>query len=172
MNTFPTLRLGVLQNLHNLKEQFTADSGLFDREGCPYDQETKVVLREILQTTVVEVERVVERVVEVSGRGNGGVTDEDIGVVEDELRLCLTELRSIKMEREGLAKVDDETLLKIVKAKSTLIEQIVKLRERVMNLRRQSEFEGVVVGILEELVSEDDRGEFLARLKPYRDGDR
>lgn len=171
MNLFPTLRIGVLQSLQSLKEQFTADSGLFEREGCPYDRETVEVLRGLMETTVVEVERVVERTVEVAAT-NRGVTDEDIGVVEDELRLCLKELRDINMERgdgDSVAKLDDETRLKIVKAKATLIEQIVKLRERVMNVRRHSEFEGVVVGILEELVGEDDRAEFLARLRPYRD---
>jgi hypothetical protein len=168
MNTFPTLRLGVLQSLQGLKQQFTADSGLFERDGCPYDRETVEVLRGLMETTVVEVERVVERVVEVEATGRG-VTDEDMGVVEDELRLCLKDLREISKEREGVAKADDETLLKLIKAKSTLIEQIVKMRERVMNLRRQSEFETMVVGILEELVSEDDRAVFLTRLKPYRD---
>lgn len=171
MNTFPTLRLGLLQNLLDLKRQFSADSGIFEQDSCPYDRETVAVLTSLMETTVVEVEKVVEKVVEVT-RDARGVNDEDMGVVEDELRICLTELRNINKEREGVAKVDDETLLKVLKAKSTLIEQIVKLREKVMTLRRASEFEVTIMGVLEDLIDEDGRAEFLRRLLPYRDAGR
>lgn len=171
MNTFPTLRLGLLHNLRDLKAQFAANSLLFEDSGCPYDIETVLVLRDIMQTTVETVE--VERVVYVEKESkDGGVTDEDMGVVEDELRFALAEIRGLNKDLEGVAKKDDETVLKILKAKTTLIEQVVKLRERTMTLRRQTEFEATVIGILEQLVGEDDRAEFLARLKPYRDGDR
>lgn len=169
MNKFPTLRFGVLQSLRDLKRSYADDDALFGLDECPYDNETIEVLKEILEIRVETVE--VEKIVEIAApkQKNGGVTDEDIGVVEDELRLCLEELRGLNKEREGLAKMDDETLLKIIRAKAGLIEQIVKLRERTMNVRRQSEFEGVIMGILEELVGENDRTEFLKRLEPYRD---
>lgn len=166
---FPTLRLGVLQSLRDLKQAYASDDKLFEHNDCPYDFETVSVLKEILDVSVrVEV---VEKLVhaEVSRDARGGLTDDDIGIVEDELRLCLDELRNINKEREGVSRMDDETLLKIIKAKATLVEQIVKLRERVMNVRRQSAFEATIISLLEDLVSEDDRTEFLRRLAPYRE---
>lgn len=167
---FPTLRIGVLQSLKELKEQFAADDSIFEQTGCPYDRETVEILKSILQVTVrVEtVEKLVQPEIAIAKRG--GLTDEDVGIVEEELRTCLSELRSLGKEVEGVARVDEDTHLKIIKAKASLIEQIVKLRERVMNVRRQAEFEGTVMGILEELVGEDDRTEFLRRLAPFREG--
>lgn len=169
MSTHPTLRLGLLQTMLDLKRTYAADDALFEQSDCPYDHETKQVLKEILDISVQTVEVVKLVHAEPKAGKKGGITDEDVGVVEEELRLCLTEIRTLNKETEGVAKVDDETLLKVIKAKAGLIEQIVKLRERVMNVRRQSEYESVVMGILEELVNEDDRAEFLRRLEPYCD---
>lgn len=168
MSTFPTLRLGLLQSLRDLKRRYAADDKLFELEDCPYDSETKALLRDILEVSVnvIEVEKIVE--VEKVVRG-GGVTDEDMGMVEDELRLCLEEVRALNKEVEGVAaKVDDETKIKIIKAKAALLEQVTKLRERVINTRRTAEFETTVIDILEDLVSVDDRAEFLRRLEKFK----
>lgn len=168
MSTFPTLRLGLLQNLRDLKRRYAADDKLFELEDCPYDNETKAILREILEVSVnvVEVEKVVE--VEVAAK-SAGVTNEDMGMVEDELRLCLEEVRNLNKETEGVAaKIDDETRIKIIRAKGALLEQVIKLRERTMSTRRAAEFETTVIDILEDLVTEDDRAEFLKRLEKFK----
>lgn len=166
---FPTLRLGLLQTLRELKREFNTDDAIFTREDCPYDLETIEILKEILQTTVrtVEVEKLI--FAEAKAGPKTGVNDEDMGVVEAELRQCLDELRNLNKDADGVAKNDEDTQLKIIKAKASLIEQLVKLRERVMNVRRQTDFEGTVMGILEELVSEDDRAVFLRRLESYKE---
>jgi hypothetical protein len=74
MATYPTLRLGVLQALIELKDATTQHEGLLRTKECPYDKETIEALETIFKTRVVEkvVER--EKVVEVVAKGRGRPT--------------------------------------------------------------------------------------------------
>lgn len=164
---YPTLRLGALKSLVQLKHDFETDEGILEAGRSPYEFEINEMLRDLFKVRVIEV--VVEKEVIIDGgkRGPkaGGLSEEDQELVEDELVTLLKDLRELKMEDGG---EDKDTQLKIMKAKATLIEQLVKLRERIFNIRRQAQFEGTVVGVLEDLVDESGRAEFLRRIGEFR----
>src|SRR3546814_19424979 len=59
--------------------------------------------------------------------------------------------------------------LAVFKLKTTIIEKIINLRERVLNIKRIANFEAVVISVLDDLVKEEDREPFLDRIAPYRE---
>lgn len=167
MNTYPTLRLGVLQAIAELKDLPDA----LTRPDCPYDRETIEVLEKIFK--VREVEKIVEKIVEVSvaatrGRPSGD-TKLSIEAQEDVADSATELLGQLKALGEGEKGLDTQTKIQIIKTKATLIEQLLKLRERWNNVKRISLFQAVVISILDDLVTEADRQEFLKRVEPYRE---
>lgn len=171
MTTFPTLRIGVLQSICELKDKFNANDTLFDGKDCPYDAETIAALRQIFKIKIVEttIEKIIER--EVTGaRGRPKVdsklSEEDQQTVEESARELLDQLKTLGEGEKGL---DTQTKIQIIKTKATLIEQILKIRERLFNVKRSSQFQTVVIGILDDLMDEDRRDAFMKRIEPYRE---
>jgi len=152
-----------------LKYAFGEDDKILETNKCPYPPEITDLLKQLFEKVVVE--KIIEKTVAVKGKrgpsGNKGLSADDQAEVEKELKETLAELRAMG---EGEEDLDTSTKLSIIKTKTSLIEQIIKGRERVMNLKRQAEFEGVVIALLDDLVSADDREQFLDRLSPYREG--
>lgn len=167
MTAFPTLRLGVLQSMIELQAQFHHDPQLFDQKECPYDRETTEVLRRIFAVKTVEKE-VIREVVREVGRTpapaklNSAQQEE----VEQTALDLLDELKKLGNGETGL---DTQTKIQIIKTKATLIEQLLKMRERFMNVKRVATFQTVVIAILDDLLDEDRRQDFLRRVEPYRE---
>jgi len=170
---FPTLRIGVLRALQTLKQHYLADPEIFDRPDCPYDIDVRDVLKEILTVEEKIVEKVVEkRVVNDSGAGSRkkapGLNEEDQEKIATELADLLEQLKDME-EGEGEQGLDQTARLAVFKLKTTIIEKIINLRERVLNIKRIAQFEAVVISILDDLVKEEDREVFLDRIAPYRE---
>ncbi len=167
--SYPTIRLGALKPLITLKYAFGEDEKILEQSRCPYPPEVTDLLKQLFEKVVVE--KIIEKTVAVKGKrgptGNKGLSADDQAEVEKELKETLAELRAMG---EGEKDLDTATKLAILKTKTSLIEQIIKGRERVMNLKRQAEFEGVVIALLDDLIAPDDRENFLERLSPYREG--
>lgn len=170
MSTYPTLRLGVLQALIELKGYTEQHPEALQAKECPYDKETVDALELIFKTRVVEkvVERVVEKEVRSRGRPTGDtkLSDEDQQDVESSANELLGQLKALGEGEKGL---DTSTKIQIIKTKAALIEQLLKLRERWFNVKRVAQFQTVVIGVLDDLLGEADRQEFLKRIEPYKE---
>jgi hypothetical protein len=170
MATYPTLRIGVLQSIVELKLLHEQDPSLLRDSTCPYDVETITALEQLFKTRVVE--KIVEKIVEKEARGRGRPTTEtkltiaDQELVEDSATELLGQLKELGEGEKGL---DTQTKIQIIKTKATLIEQLLKLRERWHNVKRVALFQAVVIGVLDDLLLEADRDEFLKRIAPYRE---
>lgn len=164
-NDFPPLRLAVLNGLLGLKERLAAEPNLFTQDDCTYDAETVSVLSAIF--AVREVERIVERHVvakrDVGRPSKAGVSAEDLAELETEVRDLLTNLKAM----EATAVLETSEKIAITNTKTKLIEKLLEMKERVLNLKRLSEFQTVVVGVLDDLIDESGRDEFLNRIQPY-----
>lgn len=172
MQNFPPLRMGVIAALMPLREAIIADPTLLDSDECPYDEETKDLLRQLFKERIVEVEVEVEKIIEVEAKpkketGNRRgeeVSDEDVDEVERDAKDLLTELKNLG---NGEAHLDTQAKVQIIKTKAALMERLVVMRERITNVKKMSEFQNTVLEILQDLVDEKYRDEFLKRIKPY-----
>lgn len=172
---FPPLRIGLLQGLLSLKERVDADPEAL--ETAPYDKETVGILNRLFAPKVIEkkvevpVDRSPERV--SRGRPTKDVTlsGEDQDKLRTEISTLMEELNNLGNGggEEGTVVLETGERIQIVKTKASLLDQLLKMQERVFNIKRMSTFQEVVIGILDDLVSEDDREVFLRRIEPYRD---
>lgn len=174
MSNYPTLRLGVLQAMSDLKTLVDADPEYLRKPDCPYDSATVELLERLFKP--IEVEVIKEVVVDKPTRGKTGrpstknqLNDDDALEVEREAKELLKELRSLGRTNEGeMKQLDTTTKLTIIKTQTQLMEKLVSLRERFTNVRKVAEFQQTVMSILDELVDEDKREVFLERLEPFR----
>lgn len=160
---YPTLRVTVLQGLRDLKEMFENDPAVLKDGNCPYDPDTIAILTRILTPKIVRVEVPVETAapaVKQVGLLNG----EDSETVEITIMSMLKELRELG---EGEKTLDTQTKVAIIKAKATLIDQVMKQHERIMNIKRIANFQAVVFSVLDDFVSEADRQAYIKRMEPY-----
>ena len=162
------MRLATLNQLVELKEQLAVDPEFLDREDCPYDNETRDILKELLKAKVVE--KTVEKVVggEKTGRGRPSkdikLSEEDQQAIIDGIKKTMEELKEMS-EREGL---ETNERIQIAKTRTTLMDQLLKMQERHYSVTKQQAFIENVVNILNDLVGEEEREVMLARLEQYR----
>jgi hypothetical protein len=174
MSNYPTLRLGVLQGIVDLKAACDAKPGFLRASDCPYDNDTVSILEKLFKP--VEIEVIKEVIVEKPERGKVGrptnkkeLSEDDAAELENEAKEMLTELRQMAKKDDGALKdLDTQTKLTILKTRASLMEKLVSIRERFTSSRKVLEFQNTVVGILDDLIPEDMRDEFLKRLEPYR----
>lgn len=175
MSNYPTLRFGVLQGIAELKAACDAEPGFLRKPDVPYDNDTVELLERIFKP--VEIEVIKEVSVEKPERGAVGrpsgkraLTDDDTAELESEAREMLTELRQMAREEDGetLKQMDTATKLTIIKTRTSLMEKLVTIRERFTSSRQVIAFQQTVIGVLDDLVEEDKRDEFLKRLEPFR----
>ena len=175
MHNFPTLRIGVLQSLLSLKHSVESSPLMLKHRDCPYDDDTVKVIEELFKTKVVEVKVEVptegHRERQIAGRKkkSGELTDDDADEVERDAMDLLTELKAMGKKIDGeVAQLDTATRLQIIRTRATLMEKLVLIRERFTNVKKVSHFQAVVISILDDLVDEDRRAEFIKRLEPHR----
>lgn len=166
MSNYPPLRLAALNALADLKSQMTVDEGFLDHEDCPYDNETKDLLRDLLGKTEVEV--IVEKHIE--GPAGRGRPSKDIKLGTEDQQRVLTGIKTTLDELDSMAKgaVETSEKIQVAKTRTALLDQLLKMQERHTSIQRMSAFIDSVVGILDDLVSEKDREQMLKRLEPYR----
>lgn len=165
MKTYPPLRLAVLTGLVGIKDDLES----LDAPDCPYDGETVALLKKLLAPTVKEV--TVEKEVFVEAKQGRGRPSKDIKLSEEDQQKLTQEIRSL-MEAlntmgtgEGL---ETRERIQITKTKASLLDQLLKMRERNTTAQRLEEFIEITIGIVDDLVPEKDREIFLRRLEPYR----
>lgn len=166
MSNFPPIRIVVLNGLIDIKARLQANPDALD--DAPYDNETKRILKELLAPVIVQT--VVEKDVTKATKQRGRPT-KDIKLTEDDQQLLKKELDALVKDLNELKGGDElptNERIQIAKTKANLLEQLLKMMERYTHARHMEDFKEVVVTILNDLVTESDRGVFLARLEPYR----
>src|SRR3546814_13150289 len=105
MTNYPTLRIGVLRALQNLKRHYSADNEIFDRDDCPYDMDVRAVLKEILTVEVRIEEKIVEKRVVNDGsaarKGKAaGLSEADQEKIDEELGDLMEEVKGMERTEE------------------------------------------------------------------------
>jgi predicted ArsR family transcriptional regulator len=165
MSNFPPLRLAVLTGLIGLKSQLDT----LENPDCPYDDETKLALAELLAPKVIE--KIVEKEVQVESKNGRGRPTKDIRLSAEDEQLVLDEIRATIKSLNDLDATDGMDVrekLALLKTKGDQLERMLKLAERHTTVQKMGEFQEQVIKILDDLVSEADREQFMKRLEPYR----
>src|SRR3546814_12219168 len=108
MTNYPTLRIGVLRALQNLKRHYSADNEIFDRADCPYDMDVRAVLKEILTVEVRLEEKIVEK--RVVNDGSAARQGKAAGLSEPDQEQIAEALGHLMEQMTGLE--DEEAVYK------------------------------------------------------------
>lgn len=156
--------LDALEKLLVLKTLVDVDRTALDE----YSGETREKLDKLFETRVDAV--VLREGEKVEGQGKRGrksnsptLTDDQQVEIEQEAMELLKELKEIK----AAGKLDTDTKIQVIKAKTVLIEKVVSVQERFYNVRKVAHFQKIVIDILTDLVDEDKRAAMMERLEPY-----
>lgn len=169
MSNYPPLRLAALNQLASLQAQLEADGDFLNHDDCPYDNETKELLTKLLMPRTVEVP--VEKVVgggDKAGRGRPTkdikLSDEDQQKIIDKIKETLDSLDELA-KKEGL---ETNEAIQIAKTRTSLVDQLLKMQERYFSVTRNQKFIEDVVGILNDVGSEEIREAVQSRLEQFR----
>ena len=179
---YPSINLGSIASMVTLRQQMDTHPDYLTNDSCPYDEHTRDQLarvfaaREIEVEKVVEVEKIVEKRVEVmvqaaSGGGKRGAKPKLRGQVDDdivaqEIKEIRDELRQMKIDGKALQTSDR---LQMIKTRASLVEKMLQMAERAQNVKKMSIFQSTVLGILDDLMTDDLRGQFMSRIEPFAD---
>lgn len=147
---YPDLKEANLMPLKAILAQIERFPDLLDQPECPWSEEVKALIRPILKP--------------VSGLPNIEI-DLNEGrpeAIEAQILGLMADLRTMK---QGMGAKDHAEKIQFYKLMTTLVEKLIALRERTMNLREMSEFQTLILQFLDEVCSKDQISELMARLK-------
>lgn len=175
---YPNLNLGAIASLMAMRQQMDSHEDYFTNDACPYDEDTREQLQRIFATKTVEVEvireveKIVEKKVEVvrqaaEGAGKRGPKPKSSGVdmdaVAKEIQSIREELKELKLNSKALQTADK---IQIIKTRAALIEKLISMDEKVNTQRKVGLFLSTCMTILDDLMPEEGRQEFMKRLEP------
>ena len=137
---YPELPVGLGDVLAAIEFKLKVDKGFLDREGCPYDEKTRVYLRKLV------------------GGVDGGVGEavdwggDDLPVIESEIKRAITEMNRLFSTVQNL---ETSEKIQLLKAHSALLERLVAMNERVYNVKEISEFMRTMMTFMKEILSKD-----------------
>jgi hypothetical protein len=176
---YPQIDSRGLNTLLSIKGMFASDPDYFDDPECPYDEGLRKELKELLVGKVVEkiveveVEKIVERRVEIAataaeGEGKRGpkakAGPERVDVVSTELKEVLGDLRRLRTDSKTLSPGDKAMILK---TQSVLLEKLIVMEERLTNIKAVSRFMSTVMGVMDDLMDDEQRQLFMKRIAPF-----
>lgn len=158
--------MAVLTGLVSLKENLA----VLDDSECPYDNETIELLKKLLAPQTIE--KIVEKEVQVEAKAGRGRPTKDVKLDEESQKEVLTSIQKTLKDLEkmdtGDAALETSARIQIAKTKTNLLDQLLKMIERHTHAMQMEKFKEVVIGILDDLVGEEEREIFLSRIEPYR----
>ena len=176
---YPTVDLGSLAAFSTIASQLLLHEDYLGAE-CPYTDDVREQLDKMFAPKVVEREKVVEveKIIEMkaeraeqSAQGGGAgrklkvkTSGVDLEGVSGEIQGLRQELQQLKIDSKGLQTSDK---IQIIKTRAALVEKLVAMDERTNNLKKTSQFQTTILSILDDLIPEDRRLEFIKRVHPF-----
>lgn len=176
---YPSVEGRALTAFTTIKQMLASDPAYLDSPDCPYEEELKDQLRELLAPQIVEVpvEKIVERIVEkrvevaaaaAEGGGQRGpktkANSANAELISKELQGITQDLRDLKLNSKGLMPGDK---VQIIKTQAALVEKMIMMEERNTNIKVVSRFMSTVMGLLDDIMTEEQRQNFMKRLEPF-----
>lgn len=150
MNTFyPDVDAVMLTPLRSIFDQLLNDPLWLERPDCPYDEDTKSAIQELLVTFKAASPTKPGRPTPASAPPTDKFT-----MLSDELSTLFEELRDYS---KNLAVDDTKDRMAYFRTATSLLDKITSLAERTHNVKAVSDFTNQVVAIFDTLLSPEDR---------------
>lgn len=149
---YPTLSDGQILPLKVVLEQLKTVEDYLDRPECPYTPVIKDFLRRFQPQPAVSV---APPVLFEEGQ-------DKLEVIEAQVASLIVDLDHFG---RSLGSAEHSERLQYFKTKTGLLEKLIDMRERTLNLREMHVFRQTVMGFLEEICTKDQTTELMRRLE-------
>ena len=154
MSFFPRIPEETATSLAVIAKSLETNPDYLSEPECPYSDATKAVLLRLAPIKVT---------------GEEGVDlfedREDTEVFEDQIKRALSEIKDLGSQ---LTDVNDK--LAYFKAKTGLLEKLIALQERTLNLKELSQFRSVLLEAIDQLCDADTTTAIMKRLQGLLEG--
>lgn len=153
---FPPMSTPAIAPFRVLKQMLANNPALLDEPNCPYPDDIKLFLKELMMPGMDH--RPAEIIAAVS------VDFDDPDALIQEFEKLYREIQAVTKES---AKLDPNERIQWAKAATGLLEKIVTLKEKSFNIRSHSQFQRKVIDLIDVVLAPEQRTEFVRRLGDY-----
>jgi len=147
MSFYPTLREEVILTMNIVVQKMDADPSYLDHPDCPYSDTTKAFFRKKVSTEAAVIDL-------FEG-------DDDLLVIDQQIQQVINDLEAFS---KTLTSADHSEKLAYFKTKTTLLEKLVGMKERVFNLKELNEFRMTILAFMDETCTKDQITDLMKRL--------
>lgn len=155
MSYYPNLTESMIIQLQVVVKSLEQNPKYLQSPDCPYSDAVKDFFTK--NRGVLGSGRAVSAEVEDLFEGK-----DDVLVLEEQIKKLLNELEDMSA---ALGSMETSEKLAFMKTKSQLIERLITMQERVMNLKEVAMFRHTVIGFMEEVLEKDQIADFMDRLQ-------
>ena len=144
---YPTFREEQVLVMNTIITAVRKDPLYLDRKECPYSDQVKALFRRFVTEEMVTVDVFAE------GDYDNALDKQVEKIINDLEAYALT-----------LGTGDVSERLQYLKTKTTLVEKLINMRERLVNLKELNEFRGVILGFMGDVCTKDQITDLMKRL--------
>lgn len=148
MPFYPKLSDDTVMTLTLIEKSLEKDAQFLEHEDCPYSPEVKAFFAKRAQSVTTPSVDIFEG-------------EDDVDVMDKQIQKVLSDLDSMGAV---MATAEVNERIAYFRAKTTLVEKLMNLKERVFNLKELAEFRGTVLQGLDDICDKDQITTFMKRL--------
>jgi hypothetical protein len=160
--TFPSFPPGLELRLSAVVLAAQANRGFFDSPECPYSDELKGFLKKIVAETRFDDRK------EKKKDTDKEELAENADKFDRMLREVETTIADMADLEDKMEEADTGDRIQFVKAKTSLIEKWINIKERIYSVREIAEFQSTIIEVMDMVLSKDQRHQFIERLRTLR----
>lgn len=159
---YPQFPSGLELRLEAVAIAANKHKNFFDDPACPYSDTLKSLLQKMVLEHRVQRRRTEAEEVDVV------VLDENADKFDKMLHDLEKTIRSMEVLDMQEGGIDASDRIQIIKAKTSLLEKWVNIKEKIYSIREIAEFQNVVIEILDTVVDKDQRKVFMDKLRALK----
>ncbi|WKV22007.1 hypothetical protein Phage2-1_00006 [Achromobacter phage 2-1] len=134
----------------------TENADYFTHQDCPYEGRTLILLQAMCQTHKEPPQAAVPTT----------VSDDEVASIDTTLEHdLLAVLKDLKHHGASLTNVDQTEKMSYFRTITSLLEKLTMLRERAVGVKQVKEFEGAVLGVMEDVLTPEQRTQVMDGLR-------
>lgn len=155
MNSYPQISSDRLLPFKLVSQRLQDDPNYLDKPACPYTGEVRGWLKSVFaRRDEVRAAAVVCEAVDLSTEG--AWTD-----VARQARQLYAELEAVKA---AVGQGDTGERIQLAKAQAGLLERLIAVGKDAMGLKEVAEFKRIMMGVVDDLLNDEQRAEMMKRL--------
>lgn len=144
---YPTVREETILSLNVVVQALERDPTYLDNPDCPYSDTIKAFFRTKAAVSEAPIDLFAD--------------EEDLVVIDQQIQAVINDLEAFS---KTLGNADHSEKLAYFKTKTTLIEKLISMKERVFNLKEVNEFRNTVLSLLDDVCDKDQVTKFMQSL--------